>query len=208
VTGAILVIPGRVQNPEGAAAARAVCRGGTGLSMRRHPSPPMLAEFATGELSRAPGLTVSAHLEACDHCAAQVRALEEEQGRLLDSSVSTALAPGALARIAGAPPLRARQRSRGRLADVQISRATALAGLGARRWLAPGLWAAPAIAPSADRGHTFLLRAPAGMTMPSHKHRGRELIAVLMGAFDDGDQTYRAGDFADTGASLDHALKV
>ena len=94
-----------------------------------------------------------------------------------------------------------------RLADVTLPRSVARAGLGRRRWLAPGLWAAPVRTPRTDDWRTFLLRVPANMTVPTHGHRGGELIAVWDGAFQNGG-LHVAGDFAENIADSNHQLRV
>ena len=93
------------------------------------------------------------------------------------------------------------------LGDVSIPQAAAAAGLGSRRWLAPGIWAAPVKVLSGAPWRTILLRAASGTRIPSHYHRGEELIAVLRGAFHDGG-VYVAGDFAENDAGVDHSLTV
>jgi putative transcriptional regulator len=177
-----------------------------------HPSPSLLADFATGRLSRAPGVAVSAHLEWCAVCSTQVQALEDIEGDSLAAVDPVALAENALADVMmklGQQPsgVVGLKRSKNRLADVQIPQAAQQAGLGPRRWLAAGLWVAPVLTAPIDSWRTFLLRAPAGTKIPAHSHRGDELIAVLTGAICDG-QTYAAGDFAEISRAVDHHLMV
>jgi predicted ChrR family anti-sigma factor len=91
--------------------------------------------------------------------------------------------------------------------DVPLPLATGRAGLGPRRWAAPGLWAAPIKTLPTDGWRGFLLRAPANTAIPHHGHVGAELIAVLMGAFED-DRRVVAGDFVETCAGVRHSLRV
>ncbi len=183
------------------------------MSGRRHPSFRLLTLYATGELPSPPAITVSAHLESCQACRGQVLHIEDREGRGIETSaparMSNAALEGVLARIEevaspspSPPPAR-----REFLGDVRIPQSVAAAGLGSRRWLAPGIWAAPVKGSSGAPWRTILLRAAKGVRIPSHGHRGEELIAVLQGSFHDRG-VYVAGDFAENDAGVDHRLTV
>lgn len=182
------------------------------MTPRRHPSAALIADYATGRICYAPAVTVAAHLQTCSACHRQVRQFEEAEGRVLEAIEPATLTPGSLERILDrlrsdpesiSPTLEAAQR----LADVELPDAVKRAGLGARRWLAPGLWTAPVRARRTDDWRTFLLRVPAGTSIPSHRHRGGELIAVLSGSFSDGE-TFTAGDFGENTAGSNHEVRV
>lgn len=129
---------------------------------------------------------------------------------MLAALPSTELEPDALERIMArlnGPGSDAPVISKTTVGDVDIPFAAARAGLGPRRWLAPGLWAAPVNAAVHDGWRTFLLRAPARSVIPTHGHRGGELVAVLSGSFMDGE-LYSAGDFAESVAHSEHKLRV
>ncbi|MDB5458914.1 MAG: anti-ECFsigma factor, ChrR, partial [Caulobacteraceae bacterium] len=81
-------------------------------------------------------------------------------------------------------------------------------GLGARRWLGPGLWVAPVRSNRPDGWRTYLLRAPPRLKLPRHGHNGPEFAAVLQGAFRDETGLYRPGDFAESGEELEHHPRV
>jgi putative transcriptional regulator len=153
---------------------------------------------------------VSAHLETCASCRAQVARFEEAEGRLIDALPPATLPADALERVlarldsSDAGPTNDLTDTVG---DVKLPFAAARAGVGPRRWLAPGFWAAPIQAAVHDDWRSFVLRAPARTVIPTHGHDGGELIAVLSGSFQDG-QRYRAGDFAESIAHSEHALRV
>lgn len=181
------------------------------LSLRNHPPEALLFGFAAGELPLAPSIVVSAHAETCTMCGARIRALEEAEGRLLEATLPASMTDGALERMLDRLDETSTpdelQSGQSDLGGISIPEAAARAGLGSRRWLAPGFWAAPVRAPQVDGWRTFLLRAPAGVTVPMHCHRGGELIAVLLGSFQDG-RSFVAGDFAENVAGSEHHLKV
>jgi len=180
------------------------------LSIRSHPSAALLAEYAAGQMAFAPSLTVSAHTEVCARCAARLREWEEAEGHLLAATprapVSQDVLEKLLARLDD-PPQDDGEGLIDRLGDVQLPSDVARAGLGPRRWLAPGLWSARVRAPEQDGWRTILLRTPAGVTIPTHRHEGQELVCVLAGAFDD-RRRYHAGDFGENVAGSSHQLKV
>ncbi len=175
-----------------------------------HVSPEHLANYATGELPLAAAIVVAAHLETCGLCRGQVSKIEEAEGRLLEALPATEMNSDGLervmARLGGSDPDPPAPRKT-TVGDVDLPFAAARAGLGPRRWLGPGLWAAPVKAAVHDDWRTILLRAPAQTLIPTHGHRGGELIAVLSGSFMDG-ALYSAGDFAESVAHSEHELRV
>lgn len=136
---------------------------------------------------------------------------EEAEGALLHATQPLALSAGALPdllrlidqdELTPEPAIGSDE-----LADIRLPSAIVRAGLGPRRWLAPGFWAAPVRASNTDDWRTYVLRTPPGAVIPTHGHRGGELVAVLTGAFIDG-RRYEAGDFAENVAGSDHHLRI
>jgi putative transcriptional regulator len=162
-------------------------------------------------MSLAPAITVSAHLDSCADCRAHVMRFEEAEGVLMETTPPLAMSDDALPNLlrlieqgdwSSEPAIGAEE-----LADIRLPSAIVRAGLGPRRWLAPGFWAAPVRASSTDDWRTYVLRIPAGAVIPTHGHHGGELVAVLTGAFHDG-RRYEAGDFAENVAGSDHHLRI
>jgi putative transcriptional regulator len=182
------------------------------LNPRHHPSSPRLAAYAAGDLALAPALVLSAHLETCVACRHQVRESEEREGERLEASEPAPLRAEALdhalaaIEVALSPQADMGNTAR-RLGDVPLPAAVRPLGLEDRRFLAPGLWAAPVRTPIVDGWRTLLLRTPPGTVVPTHGHKGGELIAVLSGRFHDGVD-YRAGDFAESVIRHDHGLEA
>jgi putative transcriptional regulator len=175
----------------------------------RHPSASLLTCHATGDLPAAAWIVVDAHLDACPRCAAVVAEAEEAEGERLAQTAPIALSPDILDRVlaglndtpTSVPP------PRNRLGDVDLPRAVAEAGVGRRRWLAPGLWSAFVDTAQDDGWRAFILRMPAGGVVPRHGHKGAEFICVLSGAFSDG-RRYKTGDFAELDEDDEHALRA
>lgn len=181
------------------------------LNPSHHPSPSLVASYATGQLPMAAELALAAHLEACAPCAGQVREMEAAEGRLMESLPDALMGSNALAQAmaaidrkeVGADP------GAGCAEGFGTRLPAAMAGLGfhPRRWLRPGFWAARARTPDEEGWRLVLLRAPAGERLPSHRHTGDEFITVLSGSFRDGE-TFAAGDFAAHGVGDQHRLTV
>lgn len=181
------------------------------MTVNTHPPTEVLADYISGALPMAPGLVVSAHAEHCPECRRKLRLLEDVAGALLDQTEGAPMAPGAveaaLARLetaaqVSAPP--APERSR--LPDLPA--AVAAAGVGFRRWFGPGRWIAPVKATRTEGWRVFLIHGPAGARMPFHGHSGSEFTCVLTGAFQDGPNIFRRGDFVETDPRREHRLEV
>lgn len=183
------------------------------MSILRHPSPSLLADYGAGVLARGLFLTVDAHLEGCAACRTQVARVEEAEGLRLNDMPSTQMAPDALDRIfaridASTPWTEPRAPEQmAALDDVPLPRAVAAFGLRPRRWLSPGFWVAHVDMPPEDDWRTFILRAPAKSRVPAHSHPSEEYISVLTGAFHDGEP-FCAGDFGENFAGSSHTLRV
>jgi putative transcriptional regulator len=182
------------------------------VSLPRHASPAVLAGYASGALPSGPSLAVAAHLEACAACREAAGLFERIGGAMIDETAPAPMADDALAlalarleRPAPAPVAAATDKT---LGDVRLPKAVARQGVGPRRWAAPGIWVAPVRSKAKDDWRTYLLRAPAGMRLPHHDHRGLEFTAVLQGAFTDRTGRYAAGDFAEAEPDLDHSPHV
>lgn len=183
------------------------------MSILKHPSPSLVANYAAGLLATGPCLTVESHLEGCAECRSHVARVEATEGLRLNALPPTAMAPDALdrlfARIDASTPWvepTAPEQVAG-LEDVPLPRSVAAFGLRPRRWLSPGFWVAHVDIPREDDWRTFILRAPAKSRIPAHSHPSEEYISVLTGAFHDGEH-YSAGDFGENFAGSSHTLEI
>lgn len=181
------------------------------MTPTRHPSPSLIAQYATGEAPSAVGLVVGAHLEGCPDCASRTRAIEAAEGALLAALPGAPLAPGALARALDQLALDApapSPRPPVLIDGVALPRAVAAAGLQRRRSVGRGFWAARVRTDGTSGWRLVLLRTPPGAKVPFHVHKGQELLAVLSGGVLDGDHHHRAGDFAEHSTGEGHALQA
>lgn len=173
-----------------------------------HPSEAVLAGYAAGALADGPSLTVSAHLELCSCCRKAVRLLEAVGGELLEEAQPLAMEPDALAtalaRIErpapGPEPIVVHPGPEG----LRLPGALATRGIGRRRFLGRGFWIAPVPSKRPDGWRTYLLRAPPGVAMPRHGHRGAEYAVVLRGVYVDDDSHFQVGDFGQRDTAESH----
>jgi putative transcriptional regulator len=179
-----------------------------------HPSSRLLDQHASGWLEWPPDLCVRVHLESCAECRAFVAAREVEAFDFVDDLPEAPMAPAALAalvaRLEATPPALSSGTPRS-LGDVRLPRALSGLSVAGRRWLKPGLWLAHVSgagrAQPPDDWRTYLLRAPPGLRLPTHGHRGPEYICVLSGVILNGE-AFHSGDFIETAAAVEHAMVV
>ena len=180
------------------------------LLPRYHPSRDLIAAFATGELSAAPALAVGLHIDVCAHCAGAVAAIEDAEGRLMESLEGSAIEPDALAAVLArldAGETQDTGHASAALGEVTLPAAITQVGLAPRIDLGPDTWIAHLDTPRIDGWRTYVFCGPAMTALPSHGHHGDELIAVIEGAFSDG-RDFKAGDFAENKAGFEHAMQV
>jgi putative transcriptional regulator len=173
------------------------------LSQRHHPSPDILAAYASGTLEPGFGVVVGAHVEQCAACRARMRAFEAASGAALAEAAPAVVADDALARVlarldAPAPPAPK--------ADARplIERLP----LKPKKWVAPGVWVAAVDTPHAPDDRVYVLSVAAGGLTARHEHEGREFCTVLKGAYRDEFGLFAAGDFAAAEGELNHQPRV
>lgn len=176
-----------------------------------HPTEALLIGYATGDLPTAAGLPISAHLDVCPSCRAEVRRVTELCGAMLADEAAPDLSHGVLdavmARLDEVEVVETPQR-RKNPTGIQLPRAVAALGVDRRRWFGPGAWVAHTQASRAHGWRSFLLRLPAGGRLPVHHHEGEELTFVIQGRFTDGSDWYGPGDIALGTGPTPHGLRV
>lgn len=169
------------------------------MNPRHHPSPDILAAYASGTLAPGFGLVVGAHVETCAVCRAQVAACEAASGAALKALPLETVGDDALARVMSridAAPARE--------ARVEAGPLLERLPLKPKRWVAPGVWVAAVDTPHAAEDRVYLLSVAPGMPTARHEHAGAEFCTVLRGAFRDEVGVFRAGDFAAAERDLNH----
>jgi putative transcriptional regulator len=181
--------------------------------IRHHPSGDLLASYASGGLDAGAALVVGSHVDVCADCCSEVSLLNGLGGLLLAKLEPAALSEGALERaLKMLDQDRAPQHAvapRPRFLDgFEIPTRLQSHEIGARLWLAPGIWFAPVQAERETETRTYLVYGAKNKTLPKHTHPGRELTVVLHGAYADELGHFATGDFAEADDTVSHAQVV
>jgi len=181
--------------------------------IRHHPSGDILADYASGALRAGAALVVACHVDGCEACGREVSLLEGLGGLFLAKAAPVALSDSALERTLkriaenghhepgnGAVPEF--------LARFNLPRQLRRHDIGARRWLAPGIWFAPIDMETGGDDRTYLIYGAKDVTLPRHTHAEREFTAVLHGTYCDDLGRFTAGDFAEADDETWHAPDV
>ena len=181
--------------------------------IRHHPSGDLLASYAAGALTAGATLVVGSHVDVCADCRSEISLLNGLGGLLLTKLEPASLSEGALERaLKGLGEDRAPQKApapRPRfLNGFEISTRLQNQRIGARLWLAPGIWFAPINVPPDGESRTFLVYGAKSKTLPRHTHAGKELTVVLRGAYTEELGHFAVGDFAEADDSIFHSQHV
>jgi putative transcriptional regulator len=181
--------------------------------IRHHPSGDLLASYAAGGLSAGAALVVGSHVDVCPDCRSEVSLLNGLGGVLLAKLEPVSLSEGALERaLKKLDEDRAPQRTPAQLPrflnGFEIPQRLQSQQIGAKLWLAPGIWFAPVKAEHETETRTYLVYGAKSKTLPKHTHPGRELTVVLHGAYTDELGHFATGDFAEADDSISHAQVV
>jgi putative transcriptional regulator len=156
-----------------------------------HPAEEFLLDYAAGTTSQAETLLLATHLAYCKVCRQAVHAARTVGGMLLNTLEPARLPPNMLNRTLAAidadRPVVAPPPSLSAFLGEQMAQKDwkhLLGGFRMRR------------IPGQGSGRAWLFDAPAGMKLLPHRHVGDEWTVILSGVFHDGDNAYRAGDFA------------
>jgi anti-sigma factor ChrR (cupin superfamily) len=116
--------------------------------IRHHPSGDLLASYAAGGLNVGMALVVGSHVDICAACRSEISLLNGVGGVLLTKLEPVSLSEGALERALKrldedrAPPRALAQLPRF-LNGFEIPQRLQSQQIGAKLWLAPGIWFAP-----------------------------------------------------------------
>jgi putative transcriptional regulator len=178
--------------------------------IQHHPSDENILAYANGSLSRTLALALGAHLDGCAQCCRTLNTAEAVGGVMLeaqapaelDEKIFSELLTELDALVAATPPPPPVTLAIPLPANLRHQR------IGARRWLAPGIWIRPVLKDANEGTRLYLLGAAPGKALPRHGHSGVEMTQVLTGEFHDGGTRYGAGDFLEAGDDVEHSLMV
>lgn len=188
--------------------------------IQHHPDNNMLLEYASGSLNWAHSLVVSAHLQLCPKCAAQIKLLNRIGGALLETvepvpaSKQDDETGQAFARlmdridtVSDQPEETPAERVVATVEKPFVSRDPVFSSLPpvvtklmhgnpVLKWrrLSKGLREARLKTGQSSHEVAFHRIAP-GNVVAEHDHRGKEITMVLYGSFSDADGVYSPGDF-------------
>jgi len=176
-----------------------------------HPSPEILADYASGSVRLSHALCLAAHLEHCDACRQQTQKLSQLGASFFQQLAPETTHPARLeplkdkvmALLDEESPSPAIVDIRPNL-DVEPDRYNVprslhqfiRGGYSTLEWttVSPSIKIATLLKDK-DGAQIALSRVKAGGKMPHHRHTGDELTVVLEGSFSDEGGIYRKGDF-------------
>ena len=161
-----------------------------------------LIEYVAGTATDGAALAFACHVSLCGSCAAEVTALENVGGTILEANPGQELGPGALesvlARLETTPQLAAPPVESVAVpaflagCDLPAPLLRALPSTEGWRTVVPGMRAVDL--PLAVRGGAVrLVRFKGGVTIPFHDHGGPEYIVVFTGALEEKSDGQRFG---------------
>jgi putative transcriptional regulator len=178
--------------------------------IQHHPSDENILAYANGSLSHTLALALGAHLDGCAQCCRTLSTAEAMGGAMLEAEAPAELDEQALSKLLtrldapiATPPLPPPA-----ALDIPLPANLRHQRIGARRWLAPGIWIRPVLKDRSEGTRLYLLGAAPGKALPRHRHSGVEMTQVLTGEFHDGGTRYGAGDFLEANDEVEHSLMV
>ena len=179
-------------------------------TIKHHLDDALLMAYSTGNLPEALSLTVAAHISMCDECRARLGAVDTVGGALIDegdvASLSLDSFAATMARIEGleglveakAPAAETDSLLPAPLQDYVSGDADSV------EWRSVGMGVKQAVLKTSKEASVRLLYIPAGVAMPDHSHKGKEMTLVLQGAFSDEDGRFARGDIEIADQELHH----
>ena len=170
-----------------------------------HPSNNMLKAFSAGELPLSLSIAVSAHIELCSNCAAQISQIEASLSAASwqEPDVENADFGDMLQTIMAEPcdllsklsktatPLKSKTQIGGRSYTLP----TAFRKFQDLKWSSFGVVSRARIISDEKNVRASLLHIGKNGRIPEHQHKGYELTLLLSGCFSDETGSYSKGDF-------------
>jgi putative transcriptional regulator len=180
--------------------------------IQHHPSDESILAYANGSLSPALAIALGAHLDGCAQCCRVLTLAEAVGGTMLEAEAAAELDEQVFSKLLTQldAPVAPTPMPPPPAADIAIPLPANLRHqrIGARRWLAPGIWIRPVLKDRSEGTRLYLLGAAPGKALPRHGHSGVEMTQVLTGEFHVGGTRYGAGDFLEADDDVEHSLMV
>ncbi len=177
------------------------------MAIKYHPSEKLLSLFATAELSVSYSIAISAHSESCPECAKKIDKYTETLAKfVLPESKALVETPlqnefeAMFQQIVSQPGHTSSAIKKTNTKTIKINNQSvnlprALRQFGTHRWVKFGHITRARIPLDESPTRSTLLHIAKGGAIPSHTHKGEELILLLHGTFEDEYDTYHPGDF-------------
>ena len=179
------------------------------MSGSRHPSEDALLALASGEADGPLRLLLETHLQSCDACAGQLRAMSLAGGAFLGSLEPDPVPEGSFARLWARLGAEASAASEpGSLPHLPPSIAAQVASAKPWRWsklLARGMDNLKLMLDPGTGSALYLIHLKPGGSFPLHRHRRGEEALVLAGGCQDGALRLEPGDWTSYPAGSAHA---
>lgn len=187
-------------------------------TMAHHVPEEWLLEYSVGRLDSAPHAVIVAHVQNCAECQRLVTTLEAAAGDNLMQETAIPLPAGhwdkllsavgmtapIVTSVTSAPPVP--QTIKDFTITVPESLRHLLPAAGASlRWQTAGVGVQLAPLTAAQGWRADLMYMAPGTKVPTHTHRGVEMMVVLGGGFNDARHSYQVGDFALFDSAIQHA---
>ncbi|MBS0245456.1 MAG: cupin domain-containing protein [Proteobacteria bacterium] len=183
------------------------------MTIRHHPSNETLIAYTAGTLDLGRRLVVASHVERCAACRGFVHGLEKVAGVMLEDLSPAPMSADALAHMLARIDREPAARAAKSLAAKPLAPAHDEPGLpaclapyemGRWRWVGPGVQMRPVLVPETGKLRVFLLKGAPGIHLPQHSHEGSELTSILVGSYHHEGGDFRAGDFEEADADVEH----
>ncbi len=185
-----------------------------------HPTTDYLAAFSAGTLSLSQAMCVSAHIEHCSQCRADVKRLNQVGSELLEqlqpAEIPSSLKQSVMDAIELAEktreqPMAQKPDSRGSSKTPEQKQVPKCLqslvpdGFSALNWkrLSPSIHAAK-LCSDVNGSKIEMIKIQPGGQVASHNHTGEEITLVLTGSFSDNSGNYQPGDIIFRGKDDKH----
>ena len=177
--------------------------------IKHHLTDEILMAYSAGTLPEAFNLVVATHISLCDECRAAADSYDALGGAVLEDQEVVTISDGALKatlKLISEMPKDAIKTMHARKPGIFPAPLQDYVGGDADsvEWRSVGMGVKQAALKASKEASVRLLYIPAGVAMPDHSHKGKEMTLVLQGAFSDEDGRFARGDIEIADQELHH----